>query len=128
MKRLGWGVATAVYLAAVYALSSLPDSATGLRMRPGLLFLSNMSHAPIYAGLAYCVLKTVAGTRVMWEHVATAFALTAAAAAFDEWHQSFVPGRTMSAADWLVDLFGITAALAWIWARQTNVNRECEAD
>lgn len=26
----------------------------------------------------------------------------------DEWHQSFVPGRTSDAADWLADLAGVT--------------------
>jgi VanZ family protein len=32
----------------------------------------------------------------------------------DEWHQSFVPGRTMDLLDWLADLAGILMMLLWI--------------
>lgn len=38
----------------------------------------------------------------------------------DEWHQSFVPGRTPDPADWLADALGVLAAVAlhtWIIRR-----------
>lgn len=41
----------------------------------------------------------------------------------DEYHQSFVPGRTASGLDWLADILGVMAALAVIGivrSRRTN--------
>lgn len=32
-------------------------------------------------------------------------------AAFDEWHQQFIPGRDMSAMDWLADMAGSSLGL-----------------
>jgi VanZ family protein len=124
--NLRWGLVTVIYLAAVYALSSVPDF--GLRRHhPNVLLLSNLSHAPIYAGLAYCVLRSVAGRRLSREHYVTTFIATTAAALFDEWHQSFVPGRTMSGADLLVDISGITTALVLVRLRSLVMRPECEA-
>lgn len=37
----------------------------------------------------------------------------------DEWHQSFVPGRTMDPLDWLADLAGILIMLLWMRKRST---------
>ncbi len=34
----------------------------------------------------------------------------------DEWHQSFVPGRSSTFSDCLVDTFGAVVALAWLCA------------
>lgn len=46
--------------------------------------------------------------------------------ALDEWHQSFVPGRTPSAADWVADMVGVTLgyALATAALRFTTTPRE----
>ena len=42
----------------------------------------------------------------------TAFAIIALYGLSDEYHQSFVPGRTATIVDWFLDLIG--AGLAWI--------------
>ena len=42
--------------------------------------------------------------------------------AFDEYHQGFVPGRDMSALDWLADVLGLIAAL--ILMRILEMRRE----
>ena len=40
-------------------------------------------------------------------------------AASDEWHQSFVPGRSAEAADWVADALGVAAAVfAFTWFRR----------
>jgi len=47
--------------------------------------------------------------------------LTVFYAAFDEWHQSFVPGRSPSPWDVAIDCAGSVIGLgSWIWARGKN--------
>ena len=121
-----YGLATAIYVAVVYALSSLPDLPVR-RYHPALLLLSNLSHAPIFAGLTYCVLKTLGGRKALREHYAAAFVITGFVAIFDEWHQSFVPGRTPSAIDLLIDFSGIATMLVAVRVRDLSVRGECEA-
>ena len=92
-----------------------------------VLLLSNLSHAPVFAGLAYCMLKTLGGRNASREHYAAAFVVTTLVAVFDEWHQSFVPGRTSSATDLLLDCAGIATMLIGVRLRHLSVRRECEA-
>ena len=42
--------------------------------------------------------------------------------ALTEWLQAYVPGRSMSAADWLADSAGVLLGLGlgWLWTRQPN--------
>lgn len=49
-----------------------------------------------------------------------AFLAAALYAASDEFHQSFVPGRTASLPDLLVDAAGAAAALGLIWRRKVS--------
>ncbi len=41
-------------------------------------------------------------------------------AASDEWHQSFVPGRSVEAADWIADALGVAAG---VWGYRTWLRR-----
>lgn len=50
-----------------------------------------------------------------WPQAATAFAIAAAFAASDEWHQSFVPTREACVRDALIDVGGAAAALCALW-------------
>lgn len=51
-----------------------------------------------------------------------AWILVAAYGASDEWHQSFVPGRSMDLGDWIADTLGAGLAIAlytrWVWYRE----------
>ncbi len=42
--------------------------------------------------------------------------VTAVFAAFDEWHQSWVPGRRGAVDDWVFDLFS-AGLVVWLWPR-----------
>ncbi len=97
-------------------------------------FVSATSHLPVDVGssdkilhaAAYAVLAALAfraaggsgGTRA----ALVAVLVAAAYGALDEYHQSFVPGRTASAADWLADACGaaIGAASCLAWTRRTT--------
>ena len=101
---------TLAYLAAIYWLSSLPD--LGGQSGLGVLILLNVGHAPLFAGLAFGILKSLTPPRETgWGSYALAFAVTGGFGALDEWHQSFVPGRQCSLRDLLVDLAGIAGVL-----------------
>lgn len=51
------------------------------------------------------------------------WALAAGFGACDEIHQSFVPGRSCDAADWLADALGAAAAV-WVWRSLARRQRE----
>jgi VanZ family protein len=46
-----------------------------------------------------------------WWKASAAWALSAAYGVTDEWHQSFVPGRTPDVGDWLADAVGAAAGV-----------------
>lgn len=69
-------------------------------------------HLAVYGVLALLWERALRGAGV--RHAAWwALAITLAYGASDEFHQSFVPGRTMTMIDWIVDLLGAGLALTW---------------
>src|SRR6185436_7639807 len=54
--------------------------------------------------------------------------LVPAIGAADEWHQSFVPGRSALAADWLADEAGTVVAVAIYWALKKREKRKEERE
>ncbi len=105
---------TLALLAAIYWMSSLPD-VSGTEPDPLIQLVSNLAHAPLFAGLAFCLLKTLsagqAGQEVSWRVYWAVFLGAGTFAALDEWHQSFVAGRYPSVTDFLLDLTGIVGML-----------------
>jgi VanZ family protein len=113
-----YAMVTAAYLALIFWLSSLPDLSVR-ESHPLLMALSNLAHAPLFAGLAFCVSKTLSGSPAGWRtRYGLTLAFAAACAVLDEWHQSFVPGRYVSAGDLLLDLAGITGVLVVLRLRE----------
>jgi VanZ family protein len=105
----------AAYMAALFFLSAQPSL-------PGSSLTPDWSqHGFGYAGLALVTLRAVAGGRrsaigmgsiLMAWLIATFYGLT------DEFHQSFVPGRTPDVRDLVADGVGAALALgaAWAWS------------
>lgn len=78
----------------------------------GIPHLDKIVHFSVYGLLATLVVRN-GGTSAKdsnWRAALWALALVSAFGASDEWHQSFVPGRSVELADWLADTLG--AALA----------------
>lgn len=75
--------------------------------------LKKLMHAAAYGILAWLWWRALARAGVRWP-AAWALVWTLAYAAGDEWHQTFVPGRTGQARDVVVDAAGALAALAWL--------------
>lgn len=101
------GVAAA-YMVAVLFLSSLPGREIA---RLGLsLFLLNLGHVPLFAGLAWVTLSAFVGRARVRVPLAAGICLLFAV--LDEWHQSFVPGRVAALSDLLADAGGIVLGIA----------------
>jgi VanZ family protein len=122
-----YAVLAAVYIGAIFGLSSLPDvsapNASSLWS-----YASNVTHVPLFAGLAGLVLKSLPAHGGPRNRYVLAFASAASCAALDEWHQAFVPGRLVSASDWLLDVAGIAGALAVLRYKSGGMALQCEAE
>lgn len=106
-----YGLLTLAYMAGIYGLSYLP----GLGVRAGdplVQVASNLFHIPLYAGLAFCLLRAISGGQASsWGLDGLTLLGAGAYALLDEWHQSFVPGRYASVGDILLNLVGIVGML-----------------
>lgn len=106
----------AAWAATIFVLSSqpwLPGPPGGLTDKHG--------HALAFGTLALaCLYGLTRGVwrRVTWSTAILAALLAVAYGASDEWHQSFVPGRTADVADLAADAVGagVAAGLGWAWA------------
>jgi VanZ family protein len=122
-----YALLTIAYVAAVYWLSSLPDLSRP-EQRPLVLFLMNVGHGPLFAGLAFCVWKSLSRVgEAGWMRYALTFAVCGMGGALDEWHQSFVRGRMASIDDWLVDLVGIAGTLLLLRVHAQSKERQVQA-
>ena len=118
--RANW-VLLGLWMAAIYAFSDRPDipKAPG----PWLDFvIKKLLHAAGYAVLAGLWWRALAGAGLRRPYL-WAFVLTVAYAAADEWHQTFVRGRTGGARDVAVDAAGALVALAWLRRRADHARR-----
>jgi VanZ family protein len=77
-------------------------------------------HSIGYFGLAVTVSRALAGGLARGATLpvaAAAWTIAGAYAATDEWHQSFVPGRSADVHDWYADAIGalVGAGACWAW-------------
>lgn len=115
-SRTAWGVVIAV-LAIIFALSAQPQSAAFTAQIFGDFnhLVRKAAHfsefALLFIFLRFALRKTAP---IRWLYLCgiVAFVACGAYAGLDEWHQSFVPGRTPCINDVLIDMSG--AATAWI--------------
>ena len=126
----GYGLVTLAYMAAIFVLSSIPDRGianspynpvTGRVSTGALEVFLDVLHVFMYAGLAFLFLNAATGGQahrtLPWGPYAIALLAIAAYGVFDEWHQSFVPGRGPSVTDVVMDLVGGIAMLALLRLR-----------
>jgi len=109
-------------MAVIFAASSIPD-VTAL---PGGVS-DKTAHFAGYALLGALALRALSDS--IWKRCTTsngllAWCLGAVYAASDEFHQSFVPGRTPSVDDWFADALGAGAAVLVILAIAAVLGRK----
>jgi VanZ family protein len=102
LPRSAAAASALAWMATIFWLSSAPRDF----LPPGLAgtFVGNAAHAPIY-GLLALLAARASGSPAAGLAIAVLYGIT------DEWHQSFVPGRTSSVFDLATDAIGATAAL-----------------
>jgi VanZ family protein len=114
-----WGPA-GLWMLVIFYMSSFPSSNI-----PDLFPLQQeVYHFSSYAILAYLLSRAFNRSFFISRRLLVALAAFICAAVYgltDEWHQSFVPGRSVSVSDLVVDGFGgIIGALVylrWPWQR-----------
>ena len=105
MKRpwARWMV-VAVFVGAIFSASSISDADVS---PPAVPHLDKVMHFGVYFLFAAAVCWALTGSKVT---LSRAVWMAAAAAALyglsDEFHQSFVAGRTATVGDWLADFLG----------------------
>ena len=109
-----WSV-VGLYAAGIFYLSHQPQ----LPMPPGG---DKTAHLVVYAVLAFTVAWAWGPRGSHLSRGASAAVLATLYGLSDEWHQSFVPGRTASAADIMADAVGaIVGSAAFVGARRIAI-------
>ena len=104
----GRWAAVIAWMGLIFFLSSRPDLPNFVPGLPGLEEIGG--HLTAYGVLAALLWWALRGSAVRYP-ATWALVLAVSYGATDEFHQSFVPGRTMSLSDLMVDLIGASAAL-----------------
>lgn len=100
----------AAWMLAIFAFSSLPGSDI-----PGsVVDYSPVAHFTEYAVLAGLLVFAVAPARIAARTAVLLLVVCSLYGISDEFHQSFVPGRTPDPVDWATDTAGAGAALAGV--------------
>lgn len=86
---------------------------------PPVANVDKYGHFLVYGLLATLLCRCGAG----WRAAGAALLAASAFGASDEWHQSFVPGRSSDVRDWVADTLGAALAVALYtgWARYRRV-------
>src|SRR5690349_21263876 len=84
---------------------------------PDISHIDKVSHFMVYGLVATLTGRLGSG----WRGAILAVLATSAFGVADEWHQSFVPGRSSEFADWVADTAGAALAVSlyygWNWYR-----------
>lgn len=102
-----------IYMGAIFYLSSFHQAPlpAGVGDKP--------AHAAGYFGLGLVVARALSGRvppRLTLGRMAIGLAIASAYGVTDEWHQSFVAGRSADVNDWYADSIGAALALCACWA------------
>ena len=68
-------------------------------------------HFGLYAGLGYLVARSLLQHSLPGIAALGALAIALAFGGIDEWHQQFIPGRSMDLADWRADATGAAVGI-----------------
>lgn len=112
MRRGRWLPALA-WAAMILVATSVPGS----NLPRAFPHADKLVHLLLYAPLGWLLGRALRAGRVVPVALRASILALAGVAAFaaaDEWHQELVPGRSADPVDWLVDLAGATAALAYV--------------
>ena len=116
-RRMWTRVVLAAYAAALAVVSLLPSGSQApggwdASISPGL---QNLLHVPVYAGLVFLAAWAVPAAR-RWGGLALLAAVCCACGVALEFAQGYIPGRTGTATDALLNAAGAVLGLLAFWA------------
>lgn len=98
----------------IMSVSWYLSSQTRIEQMPSFINADKLIHLICFAGLAFWVSFGLGmkGYKRVWLGVL----IVSVYGAIDEWHQSFVPGRSASVFDWLFDTVGaLLGCVVYVW-------------
>lgn len=131
-RFLFWGLAL-IWMAVIFAFSSQANSGayTETYLQEANVPVRKLAHMFEFAVLAVLYQTALARSnpkeqaKIKFKHYWLAFILAVLYALSDEWHQSFVPGRSSSLLDSGVDSIGALIGLTAVyWLRRFLVNAQ----
>lgn len=118
---LPW-LAVIAWAAVIFGFSSLHGSQV-----PGRFSVEG--HLSEYAVFGVLLWWAFGGARGGWKPVVAAIVVASLYGISDEWHQSFVPGRTPDPLDWATDTAAAAVAVLACWAiARSRANRRSSAE
>ena len=120
--KISYLILGSLTLVGIYLLSSVPDHGNPNSQLKQIGY--NLGHIPAYGLLTFFWIKGINPgiikpfTRVFLYVLVALFLVTFSL--FDEWHQSFVPGRFPSALDVGLDFFAILTVSAWMYLAENR--------
>jgi len=107
-----------IYMVMIFFVSALPSAPLPQQVS------DKTGHLAAYLVLAVLTVRAAGGglpCRVTVTVALTAIAVASGYGFFDEWHQSFVSGRSSDAADWVADTTGafLGVGACWAWGMMT---------
>ena len=103
-----WGPPV-LWAAFILLLTSIPGSDLPHVSLLGFRDSDKLVHGTMYAIFAWLATRTfLRAGRPLRQAILVVVLVIALFAAADEWHQQFIPGRSMDVFDWLADLSGVT--------------------
>ena len=117
-SRAGVGLPDLFWPLAIAALIFFASSRSHVAS-PGFTKVDDkFAHFAVYGLLATLVCRLGRG----WQVAFWTLLVVSAYGASDEWHQSFVPGRSTDVRDWIADTLGAAIAIGlymrWTWYRR----------
>ena len=92
-----------VWAGVIIFLTSIPNPPVPRELAAG----DKLAHFGMYFGFGFLLARAVLQETSPTFTILATVAVGAIVAALDEWHQQFIPGRSMDIADWRADAFGV---------------------
>lgn len=113
--RSKWAWLWPIAVAALVILASSRSRVAG----PEITNIDKVAHFSVFGLIATLVCRMRSPA---WRWALTSLAIASAFGVTDEWHQSYVPGRSPDVGDWIADTSGAALAIAlytgWRWYRE----------
>jgi VanZ family protein len=114
-RRIDLWLPPVALMGLIFFLSAQQDLSTGLGTID--LILRKIAHATVYGALCGLWWRALRNAAPAGRALAAGWVIAVAYAATDEWHQTFVDGRSGSPVDVLIDAVGATAVALLISRR-----------